>query len=108
MTKKIISISNDFSLFPAGRYEKDGPYTGEGFRKNVLVPALAEYTTVTIQLDNPLGYGSSFLEEAFGGLVREEGFSEEELSGRLVFEGKKESVKLSIHSYIHKAQIEKD
>ena len=35
-----------------------------------LIPALQESGSVKIVLDGTMGYGSSFLEEAFGGLVR--------------------------------------
>jgi len=34
---------------------------------------------VTVLLDGTSGYAGSFLDEAFGGLVREEGFSADEL-----------------------------
>lgn len=104
MKTSTISIAEDFSPFPAGRYEKDGSFTGEGFRKKMLLPALKNNDTVIVQFDNPLGYGSSFLEEAFGGLIREEGFTEKILSEKLILQGKSESIKLSILSHIHKAQ----
>lgn len=65
-----ISIAQDFSQFPAGRFKSDGPYSGEAFREDILVPALAKDESVNIDMDGVLGYGSSFLEEAFGGLIR--------------------------------------
>lgn len=65
-----LSIAKDFSLFPAGRYLSDGPYSGEGFLKEKLIPALEKEKKVKVILDGTMGYGSSFLEEAFGGLVR--------------------------------------
>jgi len=65
-----IDIATQFSRVPAGRYLADGPHSGEGFRQNFLVPALENADTVEIMLDGVRGYGSSFLEEAFGGLVR--------------------------------------
>jgi len=70
--KRDIDIGRQFSKFPAGRWECDGPKSGELFRNQVLAPLMAEQqlTEVTIYLDNAMGYGSSFLEEAFGGLVR--------------------------------------
>jgi len=48
-----------------------------------LVPALKEFDRVTVLLDGTMGYGSSFLEETFGGLVRIRGFSAEDLHKRL-------------------------
>lgn len=71
MTPQIINVASDFSRFPAGRYLSDGPFTGEGFLREKLLPALEYSEKVVIELDGTLGYGSSFLEEAFGGLVRE-------------------------------------
>lgn len=82
-TAHAISIANDFSDCPAGRYRKDGPFSGEGFREDMLVPALEGASAVEINLDGALGYGSSFLEEAFGGLVREAGYTSEDLHKRL-------------------------
>lgn len=66
----IINVARDFSPFPAGRYLADGPYSGEGFLNEKLLPALKQGAKVEVVLDGAMGYGSSFLEEAFGGLVR--------------------------------------
>ncbi len=66
-----LSIAKDFSEFPAGRERKDGPYSGERFREELLVPLLRKNDNVLeIDFDGTMGFGSSFLEEAFGGLVR--------------------------------------
>ena len=78
-----ISVAKQFSEFPAGRYYDDGPYPGEKFRKEFLVPALKAGGKVLVDLDGTMGYGSSFLEEAFGGLVRDEGFAVDDLERRL-------------------------
>lgn len=69
--EKTISIANDFNKFPAGRYLADGPYSGEKFRIEYLTPALnnKEISTLKISLDNLGGVGSSFWDEAFGGLI---------------------------------------
>ncbi len=80
---KTINIAKDFSQYPIGRDDKDGPDSGERFRRDFLVPALKEYEKVSVFLDGPKGYGSSFLEEAFGGLVRKEGFKRQDLQSRL-------------------------
>ncbi|MDO6458964.1 STAS-like domain-containing protein [Celeribacter halophilus] len=77
-----ISIATDFSRFPGGRYRKLGKHSGEEFREDVLSPALKKNEEVFVILDGTVGYGSSFLEEAFGGLVRI-GFSLDELKGKL-------------------------
>ena len=66
---KIIKLATDFSEYPAGRYTTDGDDSGERFREDFLVPALKN-GEVIVDLDGAMGYGSSFLEEAFGGVLR--------------------------------------
>jgi len=77
-----IDIASEFSVTPAGRFYSDGPDSGERFREEFLVPALRSPEPITIKIDGTAGYGSSFLEEAFGGLVRG-GFDKGELIKRL-------------------------
>ncbi|WP_322805373.1 STAS-like domain-containing protein (plasmid) [Vibrio alfacsensis] len=57
-------------MFPGPRYIRLGPHSGEEFRQNILIPAIEQNREIVINLDGTFGYGSSFLEEAFGGLVR--------------------------------------
>ncbi len=76
----------DFSRTPSGRYPKDGPDNGQDFRERFLAPALESAETVSILLDGAEGYPSSFLDEAFGGLVRNKGYSVSELHKRLTIE----------------------
>ena len=80
-----ISIATDYSDTPAGRYKSDGPYSGEKFRDDVLLKHLNQSDIVEIDLDGSEGYGSSFLEECFGGLVRMGLFTSEELHKKLKF-----------------------
>lgn len=81
---KMISIAKDFSDVPWGRVPADGDFCGENFRERKLLPALKGSTDkVTIDLDGVEGLGSSFLEEAFGGLVANGHFSADQLSDRL-------------------------
>lgn len=67
---KTIVIARDFSKFPAGRFREDGKASGAAFR-DMLVDALNSAEGVEVVFDGVAGFGSSFLEEAFGGLVRE-------------------------------------
>ncbi|AZR42986.1 STAS-like domain-containing protein [Marinobacter salarius] len=69
---KTIFVKN-FSEFPGPRYRKLGTASGEEFRLEVLAPEIEKngVENISIDLDGTCGYGSSFLEEAFGGLVRE-------------------------------------
>jgi hypothetical protein len=83
-----INLELDFSRFPAGRYRKDGPSSGQRFREDFLLPRLAESRKtgekVKIVFDNVAGLPSSFLEEAFGGVIREmNDMSAVEFLGRL-------------------------
>lgn len=86
-----ISIARDFSRNPAGRRRKDGKFSGEVFREDYLVPKLAKGAgQLRVILDGTDGYGSSFLEEAFGGLVRARRWSLSELQSRLIIEAETE------------------
>ena len=96
---KIISIAKDYSKYPAGRFELDGPYSGEAFRRKFLEPAIRNHERVIIDLDGTRGYGSSFLEEAFGGLVRS-GISAEEIKDLISFKTSDKSLEEEILSYI--------
>ena len=78
-----ISVARDFSRFPAGRTPDDNEFNGTTFRRDHLIPALRSYETVEISFDGVYALGSSFLEEAFGGLVREHEFEKEDLLARL-------------------------
>lgn len=75
-----IDVANDFSAYPSGRVTKDGDFNGEKFRKEILIPAINNAmktknkpSSVVIDLDGVRVFGSSFLEEAFGGLARDNG-----------------------------------
>jgi len=85
-----ISVTKQFSEYPAGRYRADGAYSGEVFRDDLLVPLLAKNDVVEIDLDGAMGYGSSFLEEAFGGLVRKHQFTARHLHEKLRFKSNEE------------------
>jgi hypothetical protein len=98
-----IKVAEDFSPRPAGRYLTDGPFSGGAFRKRLLKPSVARHEAVTVDLDGVRGYASSFLEEAFGGLVKEEGFSGPELHQRLRIESKHPSYVYEIWRYIDEA-----
>lgn len=82
-TEKTIVVKNDLSEFPGGRFKVHGEFSGELFRDEHLVPALKNFERVVVVLDGTAGYAGSFLEEAFGGLVRERGFTAAELHKRL-------------------------
>lgn len=96
-----IHLARDFSKFPAGRFRSDGPHSGERFREELLVPALRGNMQVTVSLDGTMGYSSSFLEEAFGGLILKSGFLVKNLHKQLVvFSANDPSLVKEIWSYI--------
>jgi hypothetical protein len=76
------------------------------FRRRHLVPALREGEQARVNLNGTLGYGSSFLEEAFGGLVRLEGFLAADLRRRLKIESDDQFLVQEIWSYIDEAVAE--
>ena len=103
MTQSRINVAKDFSRYPAGRYKSDGPASGEEFRENFLMPALKSKKSLTIELDGTRGYGSSFLEEAFGGAVRE-GYAPEVVKCSLKLITADQSLVEEIHGYIDQGQ----
>lgn len=65
-----VSVAKDFTRYPAGRYKQNGDTSGQAFRERFLEDPLRRGETVLVDFDGTIGYGSSFLEEAFGGVVR--------------------------------------
>jgi len=100
MEHRIINIAKDFSYYPGGRH---GPLGGEKFRRDFLEPVLAAGLHAKISFDGARGYDSSFLEEAFGGLVRE-GFSSQKVLDAFDFASKDESIIDEIREYITDAK----
>lgn len=99
-TETMLSVAKDFSRFPAGRYNSDGPYSGQAFRERFVEPLLKQGKQVVIDLDGVLGYGSSFLDEAFGGLVRG-GFGRDMVLSHLKFLSRNDpTVEREIRGYI--------
>ena len=96
---------SDFTKDAFNRFIEDGDGSGEGFRIEILSPALKSYDTVTVNLDGIHDeYGSSFLVEAFANLIRKSGFSYDELKQKL--ELKSENLRWSkeIWRYIDEAK----
>jgi len=102
---KQIIIASVFSKYPAGRTPEDGPNSGKRFRDEFLVPVLQTKGKVEIILDDVRSYGSSFLEEAFGGLVRL-GFKKEDIMSSISIKTNSpiyEPYKSLIEQYINEA-----
>ena len=62
----------DFSKTPYGRTDEDGAFNGKRFRMQKLKPAFDSGEKVDIDFNGVAPPGSSFLHEAFGGLIRYE------------------------------------
>ena len=106
MKQKVINVAEDFSPSPIGRYRSDSDTSGEAFRVDHLVPALKSFDQVIVNMDGTDGYGSSFLEEAFGGLIRVEGFSEKQLKSKLHIISSRTSYKIRAWNYISESRAE--
>ena len=69
-----INMTVDFSKLPGEIDEITGAHTGESFRNNYLIPVydycLVKDEDLTINFRESHGFAASFLEEAFGGMVR--------------------------------------
>lgn len=91
MAERVFDVAQEFSIYPGGRFRKDGPHSGEELRER-LVPLLKEVNQgggrLVVILDGTMGYGASFLEEAFGGLVRVNGFTVAELTRSLAIKAR--------------------
>jgi hypothetical protein len=80
-----LNIATEFTATPGPRRRSEGPNSGEEFLSKILRPrfmsALNAGGTLCVNLDGAIGYPTSFLEEAFGGLARE--FGPEKVDGMI-------------------------
>lgn len=102
-------LAHEYTDMPGGRYRVNGPFSGEEFREDVLLPKLKqcirENNILEIDLDETFGYPPSFLEEAFGGLVREGSLEKKELLKYIKFISDEDSFLIGkIKQYIKEAK----
>ena len=110
-----ISIVENFSRTPGPRYISEGDFSGELFRTEILLPKVVEAMTknedILVDLDKASGYGTSFLEESFGGLIRIDKIPYEFLVDHLKIKSEEDDIYVDeIWSYInnaHKKESEK-
>lgn len=95
-----VNVAEDFSRYPSGRYKKNGNTSGEEFREKLLEPPLRNGDTIELFLDGTIGYGSSFLEEAFGGLVRSLKTNSEDILKKISFVSNDTLLVKEIEEYI--------
>ena len=103
----IIKLAKEFSITPGSRHPDEGDYSGEEFREKILIPkfkeAIENHCKLTIDLDGTLGYGTSFLEEVFGGLARQ--FSIQEVQKRIrIISNEEDYLIEDINEYIRDAE----
>ena len=108
-----ISIAKDFSRIPGARYPKEGDFSGQVFRTNVLCPRLLEALKnnekLQVILDGTAGLGTSFLEEAFGGLIRHDHISYEDICRVLVLVSEEDGEYIDeINEYLSAANEQKN
>ncbi|HEX8350205.1 MAG TPA: STAS-like domain-containing protein [Hymenobacter sp.] len=100
-----LSVARDFSPSPGPRYRWEGEESGQKFREEHLEPnfrkAEAEDGLLEVNLDGVDGYGTSFLEEAFGGLARV--FGVENVTHRIRIISLEENYRDEVLEYIRDA-----
>lgn len=107
-----ISVADDFSKTPGSRYPSEGDHSGQDFRSKLLYPklreAIASNGKLVVDLDRTSGFGTSFLEESFGGLVRENGISVAQIERCMEFISEEEpSLIEEVMHYIKQAEAER-
>jgi hypothetical protein len=106
-----VSICSDFNERPGGRFPWEGPNSGEEFREKVLVHRYREArdsgANLIVDLDGTSGYASSFLEEAFGGMIRKRYAEKDDLLRRLtILSGAQPKWVQRVERYIRQAEPE--
>ena len=103
-----VYIGRDFFDDPCGRYYTDGDGSGEEFREEVLKPLLTSLPKLRVNINIDVeGYDSSFLVEAFGGLIKHGYFTSEKVREKLIIEttdSEYEFFEKKINEYILKAK----
>ena len=83
MPEHTFNIATDLSPYPGPRLKIQGPHSGETLRGKLAKLLRSKPGRIVVVLDGTSGYGSSFLDEAFGGLVRTEKFDRNQVLNRL-------------------------
>ena len=84
----VLNIAKDYTRCPGARYEKEGDYSGERFRNEFLLPKLKEAIETGVKLevvlDGSAGYSTSFIEESFGGLIRTDHYTLQDVKDNII------------------------
>lgn len=101
-----LNVARDFYKRPAARNIVDGEYSGELFRdilKQKIDEALSKNEKLEVDFSEVTMAGSSFLDEAFGGMVRQKKITADDFINLLIIKTKKDSWRVEILSYIRDA-----
>jgi hypothetical protein len=106
-----IKISKDFGYAPGPRYVREGDLSAELFRSEILLPAIRKAiqddVVLTVDVDGTAGYGKSFFEESFGGLIRIEALNYDDILKHLLVISNDEPIhKEKIYYHLKKAHDE--
>lgn len=113
MDNLTLIIAKEYTKTPGPRNEREGSFSGEVFRKDILSPklnsAIGMNKALLVDLDGTAGYGTSFLEEAFGGLIRNEGLTLQQVKKYLVLKSEEEPYLIEdINNYLVDASNEQN
>ena len=102
-----LNVVGEFTDTPGPRKREEGTHSGEQFLNDLLRPrfvaAKAAGHMLRVNLDGAVGYPTSFLEEAFGGLARE--FGSDEVDRKLEIKCNDEPyLEQQIRKYIREAK----
>ncbi|RYY79892.1 MAG: DUF4325 domain-containing protein [Moraxellaceae bacterium] len=107
----IINIAQDFNRRPVGRSRKNSSHSGEAFRDDILLPKLQEVieindgSKILVDFTGTTMQGSSFLEEAFGGILRNYNFTADILKKYLtIVSPRRPAIEQTIWQYIEEQQ----
>lgn len=108
-----LNIAKDFSSTPGPRYIKEGDHSGELFRNSIVLPKMIEAISanniLNVDLDGAFGYGTSFLEETFGGLIRDANLDYNDVVGHLKIKSEEEPYLIDdIFNYLKAANDKKN
>ena len=99
-------IAEEFSITPGPRFIVEGDFSGEKCFKIIdkkFSQAIKENKKLLVDLDDTAGYGTSFLEEVFGGLARKHGIKK--VQDNLIIISEEESYLLKdINDYVENAK----
>ena len=109
--KIYLSVAKEFSDTAGPRSRSEGDFSGEEFLERHLSVKFKEAVDakgiLVVDLDDTEGYATSFLESAFGGLVRNYGYSTQFVLAHLEFKSDDEPFLIEeIVNYIKEAKAE--